>query len=355
MKKLVSTQLIATSATVLLFIFLSYLWSRHFFSFQDLSSHAITDGDPGLNAWALSWVTRALTSDISNLFNGNTFYPHAGAITLSEHMASLAIFTIPTRWFTTDPWIAYNAIIFYSYFFSALGGYIFVRYLTNNNFAGVWGGIFWGFCFFRIHHIGHIQIISYQWFPFIALFLMRTLREPTLKNAGLLTLLFVLQALTSWYLAVISAFLVIILFTFDLSSTRWTGRHFISFGISATLVSLVMFPFASPYIDAIQETTLGDRLNSALSIVDQVKPLDYFIPPSSTYIGSLIKENKYWIWGENTLYIGYSACLLSLLGLVYCWHVNRRMAYTSLALITPVGRSNSPISGQVKLPHLSGL
>lgn len=324
---------LAKPATAIFFLTLIWLWCQKFFSFSTLNSHVMLDGDPALNAWALDWVTRALASDWSNLLNGNTFYPHPGAITLSEHMTGLALFNLPIRLFTGGPWIGYNISILFAYLLSALGGYLLIKELTHSRLAGVWGGIFWAFCFFRTHHIGHIQILAYQWFPFIALYLLRTLNRPTYLNALLLAVFFIFQAFTSWYLAVIAAFLVITIFLCNIRHNHWDKKHLSALLLSATLVLIAILPFALSYLNAFRVSSLSDRLSAIHSSGDQVSLLDFFFPPVSTYFGSLIPNNKYWIWGENTLYIGYTACILALLGLWYGWRQNKRLTITGFVLI----------------------
>ncbi len=293
----------------------------------------MTDGDPALNAWALNWVSRAFTSDLTNLLNGNVFYPNTGAIALSEHMASLAIFNLPIRFFTESPWVGYNLIIFTSYFLSAVAGYYFISEVTQSNLAALWGGIFWGFLFFRVHHIGHLQILAYQWFPLIALYLLRTCRTPSLSNTLLLAAFFILQALTSWYLAVIAGIFALIFFIVELPAIKWTPKHWLAFTGAAFLVTIAIAPFTVAYLQALKESSLSDRLNTFASLGDQVKLLDLFMPPNVTFLGALIPNNKYWIWGENTLFIGWSACLLSLVGIYFGWKGNKRLVIAALALI----------------------
>jgi len=266
---------VATLACFLLFAFLSYLWCRRFFSFEDLGSQVMMDGDPALNAWALNWVSRAFTTDLGSLFNGNTFYPYARSIALSEHMATLALFNVPVRWFTDNPWVGYNLIIYSAYLLSAVGAYLLLYELTQSRLAACWAGIFWAFCFFRVHHLSHLQILTYQWFPFIALFILRLDKNPSLKNACLLSLFFILQALTSWYLAVIASFLALIIFIINLKPTQFTIRHFGAFALAGVLVVIAIAPFAWPYIGAIRDTDLSGRLAAASTLGDQVKLLDF--------------------------------------------------------------------------------
>jgi hypothetical protein len=151
----------------------------------------------------LQWVSHALCHDPLNIFNGNTFHPHPHSIALAEHMFSLAVINVLFRLYSTNPWFGYNLLIFLAYVLSSCGAYLLISHLTRSKLASFWGGIFWGFLFFRVHHIGHIQILSFQWVPFCVLFLLQFFERPTYRAAFLFTGFFLLQALTSWYLAVI--------------------------------------------------------------------------------------------------------------------------------------------------------
>lgn len=326
-------QALSKHGYVIIYAVLSLFWCRNFFPIPALDGHVMTSGDPALNAWALNWVSRALSGDVINLFNGNAFFPHSNSIALSEHMVSLAVLIIPIRWFTENPWVGYNAMIFLAYLISAIGAHALLMHTTRNKMASFWGGIFWGFFFFRIHHIGHLQILAYQWFPLVALFLLRTLEQPTLRNAAGLWLFFTLQALTSWYLAVVVTLLGVIIFACNVTRAMFNLRHSLVFISTALLVALVIFPFAEPYFNALKDTSLSERLTDINSVGDQVKLLDYFFPPDATFLGSLIKGNKYWIWQENTLFIGFSAVALSLLGIIYGFKENARMVISALCMI----------------------
>src|SRR5437870_5150856 len=195
---------------VLGFFTLALVFCRRFFDLGDLNSHRIMEGDPALNAWALDWVTYAIKTNPLAILNGNTFFPYPKSILLSEHMLSLALINVLLSPFAASPWFGYNLLIFLSYFASAIGGFLLVREWTGSVRAGIWAGVFWGFLFFRVHHLSHLQILSFEWMPFCALFLLRTARNPSLKNWTAFTFFFLMQALVSWYLAVITGLLVLI-------------------------------------------------------------------------------------------------------------------------------------------------
>ncbi len=88
-----------------------------------------------------------------------------------------------------------------AYYLSCVSGAALAGFVTGSRAAALWGGIFWGFLYFRVHHIGHLQILSFQWIPAAVLCLLRFWQRPAARTALLFVVAFVAQALVSWYLA----------------------------------------------------------------------------------------------------------------------------------------------------------
>ena len=297
------------------FLGLSALFCSRVFLLTDLNSHAILAGDPALMNWQLQWVSRALYTDPLNLFNGNTFHPHPNVVALTDHMLSLAVINAPLSFLSDSPWFGYNLLIFLAYYLSCVGGYWFMREVTGSHQAGFWAGIFWAFLFFRIHHIGHLQVLSFQWMPFVAATLIRFLRSPTGARTLAMSACFVAQALVSWYHAVITTILVLVLSVLQIGRQRLTLRHAASAAAAAALCAAVMLPTAIPYRLSLEETTLGNRYAAALVPGDRVSVSSYLEPPLATLLGQMRQAGP-WIWGEQTLYVGYTALALALAGLL---------------------------------------
>ena len=287
------------------------LFCSHFFSWSNLYSSNIQSGDSSLIAWAIQWEAYSLTHNPFELFHGNAFHPHPNSIALSEHFFSLVLFNVLFRLYSTNPWFGFNLLIFLAYVLSSCGAYLLISRLTHSKLASFWVGIFWGFLFFRIHHIGHIQIHSFQWFPLCVLFLLKFCEQPTYRNAFVLTGFFLLQALTSWYLAVIISVALVVVACCHLHRGLLTRQAAQAGLLCLFLTGLCVLPFVSPYVlDTAQTSTLAARMEDALALGDQVQLRDYLTPPYATFAGQYFETKKYWIWQENTLYIGYVPLLL---------------------------------------------
>ena len=315
-----------------MYLGLSLLFAARFFPLSHPTSFAITEGDPALMCWTLQWVSHAIVHEPSRLFAGNTFYPYQHAVVLSDSMLSLAVLNVPVRWFTSNPWVGYNLLVFLAYYLSCVWGAWLARELTDSDVASVWGGVFWGFLFYRVHHIGHLQILSCQAIPAVAAASLRFWRRPTAGSALLVAILFVAQALVSWYLAFIEAVVLIVIALFQPWQTVFTKRTLRYYALIATIALVVLTPVALQYRAAFNESTLAERYALVNNFGDAVHPADYLTPPSPTLAGSLIPNNSYGIWGENTLYVGYVALLLSAVAFVE-YRARARVVWTGVALV----------------------
>ena len=320
-----------------LYLALSLLFATRFFTLTHPGSHAMVGGDAALMSWTLQWVSRALVHDPWHLYAGNTFFPYPHAVILSDAMVSLAVLNVPVRLLTSNPWVGYNLLIVAAYYLSCVGGAALTREVTGSKIAAVWGGVFWGFLFFRVHHIGHLQILSYQWIPLAIAALLRFWRRPGVGTALLFVLAFVAQALVSWYLAVILVVaLAVVTLCRPLSET--VARPLVKYyALIAIVAAAAILPFALPYRAGFTDSTLAERNNLVDSFGDAVHLLDYLTPPISTLPGRLITDNHYWIWGENTLYIGFVPLVLAAIALVAAVRrpasIDRRWVVCGLALV----------------------
>ena len=311
-----------------LYLGLSLLFATRFFSLLHPTSHAITDGDPALNAWVLQWMSHALVTDPLHWYAGNTFYPYPHAIVLADPLVPLAILNVPVRWFTSNPWVGYNLLIVAAYYLSCVSGAALARFVTGSEAAAVWGGIFWGFLFYRVHHIGHLQILSCQWIPAASVTLLRFWQRPSARTALLFVLAFVAQALVSWYLAVMTTVVVVVVALLRPVAETWRWPLVKYYALIAVTIALLIAPFAMVYRAGFADSTLRDRGSLVDTFGDAVKPADYLTPPTPTLIGERIPGNTHDIWRENTLYIGFVPLALAAVGLL----TRGRWALTGAAL-----------------------
>jgi hypothetical protein len=287
-----------------LYLSLSLLFASRFFPLTHPTTHAFADGDPALAAWIIQWESHALVTDPLRLYAGNTFYPYDRSIVLSDPFLTLAVLNVPVRAFTANPWVGYNLLLVLSYYLSAVYGGALARTVTGSQIAGVWGGVFFGFLFYRVHHFGHLQIISCQWIPAAILCLMKVWQRPRVRSALLFAMVFAAQALVSWYLAVILAVILAIVVLTRPAREILRSAFVRQYALSAVVALAIVVPFALPYRAAFIGTSLAERSRAVDVTGDAVRIRDYLTPPDATLAGRFVPDNPYSIWRENTLYIG---------------------------------------------------
>ncbi len=174
------------------------------------------------NYWNLWWMKVALLEEQTQPFFTDLLF-HPTGVSLLFHtlnpfngLASLGI----QLSFGLLP--AYNFIVFFSFVFGGFGAYLLTRHVLgprSHPIAAFIGGAAYTFAPFHFAHLlGHMQVISLEWIPFYALYLIRALecagstREGTrdrrrlLREGSLAGLFLVLVGLCDWYYVMYCAF-----------------------------------------------------------------------------------------------------------------------------------------------------
>src|SRR5262249_33925879 len=156
-------------------------------------------------------------------------------------------------------------------------------------------GLFWGFLFFRVHHIGHLQILSCQWMPAAIVCLARLWRYPTVRHALGFAAVVVVQALVSWYLAVAMGVALGVVALTQPWRRVFAPRVWRGYALAALTIAAGVLPFAWPYRSAFADSSLAVRRALVDTAGDAVRLRDYLVPPVSTLAGAHLEGNPYTI------------------------------------------------------------
>lgn len=214
-------------------------------------SRVFETGDSYLNAWIWSWETHALTTPGAHFFDGNIFYPEANTLALSELILPDQVLFAPLLRLTHNPLVAYNLTLLATFPLSALSMLALVFYLTRRFSAAFIAGFIFGFTPIRLSHLHHAQLLTLVWLPLLLLFLDRWLNERRWHDVLATALLYVLQYLTTVYLAL---YMVPILLLYGmlhllLVQERWRNfpRLLLQGGVSALVVAALLSPILKHY------------------------------------------------------------------------------------------------------------
>ena len=269
------------------------------------------EGDSRLVIWTLAWDARAILSG-TPLFDANIFYPARHALTWAEHHIGLALFALPVYAITANPVVAYWTVWLLSCPLNALAMHALGWRLTRDHRAATIAGLVYGFCFFRMHHgHGHLQLLWTWALPLVPLAIERWLQRPTVGRTALLTALVLVQALTSWYLAVLVGLLTLITAVTLVRRHDVTRVHIVYAALMLACGAVILGWFAHPYF-TLETPGVSEAFASSADIAA------YLLPPENTWVGQWLLANTSftprWIWGEQTLYAGLTAVTLAVTG-----------------------------------------
>ena len=164
--------------------------------------------DALLNVWITAWDGHKLLSDPLQLFEANIFHPYPRTLAYSELLLGNGFLALPITAASGNPVLGYNVALLLSFFLSALGAYLLVLQLTRSPAAGMVAGVIFAYSSFRMTNLAQAQLLTTQWLPFALLALHQLMRRPRARHIAIFVLFFCLQALSSFYYAILLALAV---------------------------------------------------------------------------------------------------------------------------------------------------
>jgi len=291
-------------------------------------------GDPLLNTWILAWDSHALLTDPLNLFNANIFYPLPHTLAYSEHLFSTALLALPLQLVSGEPLVAYNLSLLISFPLAAFGMYLLTLRWSGQRGPAFIAGLLFGFAPYRLAAIAHLQLLTFQWLPFLLLFVDLALTRPSLKRYLAVALFFLMQILASWYLAVYTGLIVGVYLLVTIASRRVSPPRYLRLLLVLGLAALLALPLAWPYLPLLDDLRAARPLSLALSLA--AHPTDLAAAaPFNRLFGPLTESLRArpGFTEENTLFVGIIGPLLALAALGNWRQQKSRVPRLALLLI----------------------
>lgn len=281
-----------------------------------------TGGDVSVFIWSFWWVKHALLDFHTNLFyTYYLYYPVGMDLSLYTLTYFNTLFSLPLQLIFNEI-VTFNIMVLFSFVMSGFGVFLLVKYLTKNTKAAFISGVIFAFSPFRFAHIAHLTVISTEWIPFFILYLIKTIKEKSMKNAILGGLFLSLTALSEWhYLLFLSIFsLLILLYYLKVDRRLILSKQFLT---NTFIISLVFLSITFPFLLAL--------IQGAVSNPQATRPLDPSIIASADLFAFLTPAKfhpifgKYVSWAyelftrdiqENTVFLGYTTIALSIYALL---------------------------------------
>ncbi|MBW2995366.1 hypothetical protein KY312_03360, partial [Candidatus Woesearchaeota archaeon] len=301
-------------------------------------------GDHCQALWNIWWVPYSLfTLHKGFYYTDYLFYPIGASLTY--HWLSIAntMIFLPFRLFFGVETI-FNLIVFCSFFLSAFSMFLLIYYLTKNKSAAFIAGVIYGFCPWRYIHFMHINLLSMQYMPLAALFILRIYDKPNKRDAIFGAIFLFLNALSCWYymqfffmfFGIYVVFFAVKLWNDKKKLVSWL-KHL---GIMLLVFGIAIFPFVYPMIKENLTTNYLD-IHRGWMTLEGADLLSFVIPSSDhllfgeavspIYQNFLFGGQYDFLIIEKVNYLGITVLLISIFALIFA-----KFKYKFLWLINAV-------------------
>lgn len=273
-------------------------------------------GDARLIIWTLAWDNHAVLTG-TPLFASNIFFPVADSLRYNEHLFGLSLFTLPWAAAGASPVLAYNVTWWLACLLNGLTAFALVYRFTRDRLAAFIGSLVFAFSFYvMLHAHGHLALIWIWPLPASLLLLERWFDVPTRGRLAAWLAVLLAQMLTSWYLVIIISLAngllgVVLLLTAAERPRDLLRRCGPQLAVAVAVIAACLFPLARHYVGT--QAAPGEAANFGATLSS------YLVPPENTLIGRWweqhVDNRPGSIWGEQTLFLGWTALALAVLGL----------------------------------------
>jgi hypothetical protein len=264
--------------------------------------------DPILNTSILWWnaTTIPLTEE---WWNPPHYYPTAGVAGFTENLLGVSVMASPIFWLTNNALSAYNLSFFLTFPLSAFTVYLLAFALTRRHDAAFLAGLSWGFTPYRTAELGHLQMLSVQWFPLCLLGLHRFLETRRARWLVLFVVAWILQALANGYFIFFGA-VIIGLWVAYFCTTSATWRAMPAIAVACVLANVPLLPIMLRYHAIHEFEGLRRGMHEALAFSS---PPGGFISVSQL----VVFWHQFLPESEDNLFPGVTALIVVLVGIWY--------------------------------------
>src|SRR5262245_31287811 len=185
------------------YVAITLVMATSFIDLRELATASFaTDGR--LIVWTLAWATHVIRNGLP-LFAANIYFPAPDALAYTEHMLGIGLLALPLSFITSNPVLVFSMLWLTAFWANAMAAHWLALRFTHRHLAAMAGGLVFGWTFFRNAHLAHLQLQWTAWLPLSLVLLERWFRQPTWGRLLVVTIVLLVQMLTSWYMAVIAA------------------------------------------------------------------------------------------------------------------------------------------------------
>lgn len=234
-----------TRFAVIVFLFLTLLFTYP--TIVQLSTHLIGGTADG---WQFPWNNYAFRERVLNgedpYYTDYVFYPMGVSLILHGYTEFNNIIGLILHPFFNDVAVT-NLMVIFATFLSGFGAYLLAKELTGSAIAGLFAGIAFAFCPFRmLRIIGHIHMALTQFLPLAIWAMLKMAKTQKIKYAILTGLFFALSCYCNYYFVIYLLIAFVLIVAYGLVRYKeWRTISFLrNLVISGAVAVLLLLPVA---------------------------------------------------------------------------------------------------------------
>ncbi len=315
--------------------------------------------------WNNWWLEKAIAERHNWFFTPYLFYPHGANMVAHSHSFLNSLLALPLKRLV-EPVAAYNLVLLFGLWVSAIGMFLLVREITHHSSAALLAGFVFALTPYHLTRaLAHGNLGSIHWWPFYALFLHRTLRRHRATNALYASLFAALTLWSSLHLALLLALWTVAYTGWHL--LRWTGlsvergRFYLCTVGIVGFIGIITLMLTAPVVLPIARdwrgmADLAAAFDDGLS--KQTDLLAYLMPPPYHPLAGPRVISFYERSGTNWKYVpylGYTALGLALVSLLSrrkaAWFWLLSTGFWMVLAAGPVLRLNGTLYPHIPMPY----
>jgi len=284
----------------------------------------INTDDGRFSIWTVAWVAHKLTTQPTEVFHANIFYPHRYALAFSEANLGAGLMGSPVWLATKNPYTTHNVVFLATFVIAFAGAYYLARYLTGNRQASAVAAILFAFCPFIFARTAHMQLLFIGTLPFCMLAFHRLVDNPTVARSAGLGLVMWATAMCCAYYGIFAALMVGFGTLFYAISRRlWASKdYWIGIALAAFTSLGLTIPFFLPFLYVQSEMGFARTLDDARDYSANL----------GAWGASSAWAHRWWLPAlgsfNETLFPGVLVTVLGVVGAVYVWRRGQPVART---------------------------
>lgn len=257
------------------------------------------------------------------------FYPNGFDVSAGGYDNVLnSLLSLPLQLITNNLILVYNILALFNFVFAAYSAYLLANYLIGDKKISFLSGIIFGFSPYMIaRSLGHFNLLTAGAIPLVALFCLKMLDEPKIKNSLLLAVAFFMTTISSWQYGLFAGIFVFFssaYFAYHQKEKILNKTYLKNFIIFSAASLILLLPVAFPMIKSTLEKK-STPSNFMETLIYSADPFSFLTPIPLSNFGGFTDPSIYITFSGNTVESTTYLGILELIVIFFSFHYRKKL------------------------------